>query len=75
MNTDTANDHAPRFDETAGISHTSGGGNLIGEAAASRARAPIAGPNDLVSGTSAGTSINPNIGNLLPNGGLPAPTR
>lgn len=63
-NTDTAS--ASSFDDC-GLSNTSGGGNLIGRPASTGACA-YAGPNDLT-GTS-GTPLNPNLGNLLSNGGL-----
>jgi CSLREA domain-containing protein len=65
-NTDTAT--ASSFDDC-GLSNNSGGGNLIGRRSAAPENAcAYAGPNDLA-GTTA-TPINPNLGNLLPNGGL-----
>ncbi len=63
-NTDT--DNATTFDDC-GFGPASGGGNLIGMPASTGACA-YAGPNDLT-GTSA-APLNPNLGNLLPNGGL-----
>jgi len=62
----TDSDTASSFDDC-GLSNTSGGGNLIGRPASTGACA-YAGPNDLT-GTSA-TPLNPNVGNLLLNGGL-----
>jgi hypothetical protein len=63
-NTDA--DTASSLDDC-GLGNTSGGGNLIGRPASTGACA-YAGPNDLT-GTSA-TPLNPNLGNLLLNGGL-----
>jgi hypothetical protein len=62
----TDSDTATSFDDC-GIGNASGGGNLIGRPASTGACA-YAGPNDLT-GTSA-IPLNPNLGNLLPNGGL-----
>lgn len=63
-NTDT--DNGTTLDDC-GFGPPSGGGNLIGRPASTGACA-YAGPNDLT-GTSA-TPLNPNLGNLLLNGGL-----
>jgi hypothetical protein len=52
-----------------GLTPVSGGGNVIGEPGVG-ACDTFAGPNDLVGTTSPGGAINPNLGNLLPNGGL-----
>ncbi len=50
-----------------GLTPVSGGGNVIGEPGVG-ACDTFAGPNDLVGTTT--SAINPNIGNLVPNGGL-----
>lgn len=62
----TDSDNSTTFDDC-GFGPASGGGNLIGRPGSTGACA-YAGPNDLT-GTSA-TTLNPNLGNLLLNGGL-----